>query len=250
MTHTHITRTNRIRRSLAKVNHLRLVTTQKLSSLKVNPRIVLFVSCSLRITMSLIARLKNLHKPVEAEIPLHDMSQYSLAEMEDFKINFGKTYVGQTYKSVWDTNQPYIQWFLARWGNSVKLEHRLFLHYIECKIDQAELRGEKVPVAVPSLSTPSTSTNQPGGKSTPAKAVPQGKSKTAPKPKAMMPDAMMAPINLTEEEEDSGWTVMPEHVQFLEQRMAQMESAIQTIAHHLEAMTTPIPQPTPDGEDF
>lgn len=43
-------------------------------------------------------------------------------------------------------------------------------------------------------------------------------------------------VNVSEEEEEMGWTVMPEHVQLLEQRVAQMEGAINSIVHHLEAL--------------
>lgn len=187
---------------------------------------------------SLLNRLKNLQIPVESENPSLDLSQYALCDMVEFKLDFGKAHLGDTYQHIWETDQGYVRWFIARWGNSTKMEHRVFLHYLECKIDQAELKGDKI--AVPrQANPPRVNQGEVGrGKSSSAAAL-QAKSKVAPKAKAPASEIPVpVTFDISEEEDDLGWTVMPEQVQGLEQRMTQMEGAINTIVMHLENMAT------------
>lgn len=196
------------------------------------------VSNSTLIMASLLDRLKRLQTPVETEETTVNLSQYALAEMEDFKIDFGKTYLRRTYRSMWEEEQTYIQWFLSHYGKSAKPSHQIFTYYLECKIDQAET--QVIPVKVTNQGPPSTLTNVASGKPSKNPGYLPPRSKAAPKAKPMAHEVPIDFGHITSDEEDMSWTVMAkeEQIQSLESRMTQMEGSINVIASHLEQLCT------------
>ena len=97
------------------------------------------------LTMSTLSRrLQRIQERVEVSLPT--LESLSLEQMEKQVMDFGKAHVGKCYRQMWDQEQAYISWFVSHYQASTKLEHRKFLQYITCKVDRAELTGERIPV--------------------------------------------------------------------------------------------------------
>lgn len=98
-------------------------------------------------TPTLSQRLKALRAGEPKDI-VHDWDfcHLSLQQLAETKLGFGKTHATKTFETVWLNRPAYVQWFLDHESMlSKKQQHRMFLHYCECMIDHAELRGTKVP---------------------------------------------------------------------------------------------------------
>ena len=189
---------------------------------------------------SLVERLQKLQVPAPEELP--DLSQYSLAQMDAMKIEFGTKHLGKTYKEVWSTDQQWITWFLKHYQNSKKGVHRLMLHYIALKIERAELEGKNIPVVE----------SQPEPVKNPTKAL--GK----PLVMTLTPKAKARPMVMPEAEDLSVWDlgemeaeevpIEPNVTENLEQRMQNVEGALQSIVMHLEHMAANHPPPLSRAE--
>ena len=179
---------------------------------------------------SLLNRLKKLQVVQPEELP--DLTKYSLEQMDQMKVEFGTKHAGRTFLEVWNTNQQWLTWFLKHYHASTKGVHRLLIKYIELKIERAELENQVIPVTEP----------QP-------QVTKDACIKEPEKPSlGLLPKAKAAPWYLPEVDEMSVWdqdvtsqASMPvEHTEVLpqwENRMQQMEGAIQAIMHHLEMMS-------------
>jgi hypothetical protein len=189
---------------------------------------------------SLIERLQKLQVQTPEELP--DVSQYSLAQMDVMRVEFGTKHVGKTYKEVWSSDQQWITWFLKHYQNSKKGVHRMMLHYIALKIERAEMEGKSIPVVEP----------QPEPVKNPTKAL--GK----PSVMALTPKAKSRPMVTPEVEDLSVWElgemeaeetpIEPNMTENLEQRMQNVEGALQSIIMHLEHMATNHPSPLSRAE--
>ena len=179
---------------------------------------------------SLVNRLKKLQVVQPEELP--DLTKYSLEQMDQMKVEFGTKHAGRTYLEIWNTDQQWVMWFLKHYHASTKGVHRLLIKYIELKIERAELENQVIPVTEP----------QP-------QVTKDACIKEPEKPSlGLLPKAKAAPWYLPEVDEMSVWdqdvtsqASMPvEHTEVLpqwENRMQQMEGAIQAIMHHLEMMS-------------
>ena len=179
---------------------------------------------------SLVNRLKKLQVVQPEELP--DLTKYSLEQMDQMKVEFGTKHAGRTYLEIWNTDQQWVMWFLKHYHASTKGVHRLLIKYIELKIERAELENQVIPVTEPQPQvTKEVCTKEPGKPSL-----------------GLLPKAKAAPWYLTEVDEMSVWdqdvtsqASMPtEHAEVSQQwenRMQQMEGAIQAIMHHLETMS-------------
>ena len=179
---------------------------------------------------SLVNRLKKLQVVQPEELP--DLTKYSLEQMDQMKVEFGTKHAGRTYLEIWNTDQQWVMWFLKHYHASTKGVHRLLIKYIELKIERAELENQVIPVTEPQPQvTKEVCTKEPGKPSL-----------------GLLPKAKAAPWYLTEVDEMSVWdqdvtsqASMPtEHAEVSQQwenRMQQMEGAIQAIMHHLEMMS-------------
>ena len=68
-----------------------------------------------------------------------DHLQTSMEELSSQVITFGKTHRGRTYHDMWEQESKYCQWFLSTYEKSTKIERRRFIHFLEMKIERAEL---------------------------------------------------------------------------------------------------------------
>eukprot|EP00435_Cladocopium_sp_Y103_P039205 s1270_g10.t1 len=187
------------------------------------------VFCPVR-NMSLADRLAKVQQP-EA-VPEFEFNHLSTEELANYKIRFGKTHLGKTYQKMWDTEQPWIRWFAQRYHQSSKWEHRVFLEFVERKVERCELTGAKAP---------SGSAVAP---------VAGAASKACPKAKAMTaPPVAEVPITVWDDEEDQDlFEVVPENeptaqiesvvpvtsVSHLETRMLHMENALARVINYIE----------------
>lgn len=180
----------------------------------------------------LLQRLKNAQAQVDA--PLPSLSHLSLAQLDEYEINFGKTHVGKTYKTMWETEQSWIHWFLSHYRNSQKGDHRTFLRYVELMIERAELTGQPVLVTPsPQVTKPK---NVPTGKGS-GKAYPKSKAKAQPVELPSV-EELLDPSELLEDMESI--EIIPAQspdVSHLEQRMLHLENALSRVIHHLEEMS-------------
>lgn len=74
----------------------------------------------------------------KAEVDFSVFENMSLEELEQQEVSFGKTHVGKSFKQVWDHEQRWILTFSKTWGDSQKLEHRIFLLFVQRMVEQCE----------------------------------------------------------------------------------------------------------------
>ena len=87
----------------------------------------------------LLRRLQALQTEPDTSLPILT-HYYSLDELSNMKVGFGEKWKGSTFQQVWEKDQGYINCFLGKYGDSRKMEHCLFLTFIECMVDHAEDR--------------------------------------------------------------------------------------------------------------
>ena len=97
--------------------------------------------------MSLSKRLQQVQE-IKPPAPL-DFSQWSLADLEESKIDFGKQQLGKKYRQVWEDEQHWVMWFIQHYEKSTKMEHQKFIHFVNLKVERAEISGQTVPVILP-----------------------------------------------------------------------------------------------------
>ena len=90
---------------------------------------------------NLARRLQKVQQPETAAV--FDFSHLSMDQLETSKINFGKTHVGKSYLHMWTREQKWVLWFTQHYAQSQKYDHRMFLYYVEKKIERCELTGMK-----------------------------------------------------------------------------------------------------------
>lgn len=108
--------------------------------------------------MSLSKRLQRVQETTEPS--KEDFSQWSMADLEVSTIDFGKQQKGKTYATVWEEDQPWITWFVQHYEKSAKSSHQKFIHYVNLKVERAELTGTKIPVTEKSEGYPTISPEQ------------------------------------------------------------------------------------------
>lgn len=77
---------------------------------------------------------------------LDDLKKKSFSQLEAMTINFGNTKVGMTYGEVLRTDPKYCQWFLGRYGESTKVNHVPFSHFLKMWVERQELTQGDSPV--------------------------------------------------------------------------------------------------------
>ena len=167
---------------------------------------------------SLSQRLKAIQIPCEPE--KHSFDHLSMKDLEETKVDFGQTHRGKTYLEMWNRHQDWICWFLNRFEKSGKENHQRLIHFIELKIERAELMGEGVP-------------QHAGPKETYLQPKMKAKASSRKKPQS----AVEIPV-LDAEEEDDPFEFLPEAEMeshsALEGRMNQMEMVLSQVLVHLE----------------
>ena len=106
-----------------------------------------------------------------------------MKQLEDSVIDFGQAQLGLKYQEVWERHQDWVTWFINKYEKSAKENHQRFLHFVQLKIERAELEGTNIPLNV--------------GPKTPA-AKSKMKPKAAPRQIYQVPVANMP--NMDEEE--------------------------------------------------
>ena len=189
----------------------------------------------------LVARLQRMQMPIVDTVSQIDLNSYSLDQLENMKITFGKQQIGKKFATVWKNEQRWVTWFLQHYQSSKKPEHMLFIRYAELKLERAEMEDTKIPV-LPSENPPKiTYVTQVYPKSY---GVP--KSKAAAK-------AQSAPSEpWIQADEESNFELLPDledvvtqeqpdlidpQIIHLEQRLYQMENALSRVVHFIENQT-------------
>lgn len=182
--------------------------------------------------MSLANRLKGLQREVPEALP--DLSEYTMDQLEGLTIEFGQKHRGCRFQDVWDSDQPWMTWFVGRYSNSKVLSHRLLIRFIEIKVERAEMLGETIPVREPLTDGTIPSAALPKAVNTPPGTL-RPKNKAQPKPRVMAPPVVEEPdVEGFDLEMDSWSNVTQDQVQMLEQRMGDMEASLGTIMRALE----------------
>ena len=170
---------------------------------------------------------------------------FSLEELETHTISFGKAHLGDTFQHVWDTDQKWVHWFISHYPTSSKTSHRFFRHFVEMKVERAELTGIRVPLTEP-IVLPEPPASSVHGNTYP-------KAKGHPKAKAVAKSTAQ-PINdqvwqevrdqaaeeyqwIHEEDMLNAMIEAPD-VSHLETRMLNMENALSQVISQLERLTT------------
>ena len=73
----------------------------------------------------------------------------SFEEVGQLTIRFGESKLGQQFSEVVKEDQKYCQWFIRKFAESSKPEHREFLHYLNLYVERKELELNVLDQAVP-----------------------------------------------------------------------------------------------------
>ena len=138
--------------------------------------------------------------------------EMSLEEMGLTQVAFGKAQMGKTYVEVWESESSWLRWFVKTYESSNKVEHQKLIWYTQLRIERAELEMESA--------APMTSSQMP--------LMPlSAKAKAHPRSTAqVLLEDTPAPEYWEETEVNMATN---EHVQVLQQRMTNMENAMQEI---------------------
>ena len=152
----------------------------------------------------------------------------SLQEHGQLTITFGTKAKGKRFEELLETNPSYVKWCCEHLSDSTKLDHRIFLRYVERVINQAE----EIAAIEKALEEPTDGLRHPSGGRTIMRA--GSKAKAVPRPKA------------TASDEDDRWDMISEpsaaiqtEVNALNQRMTHMETMLQQLVHHLSTQSSP-----------
>ena len=171
------------------------------------------------------------------------MTVFTLEQLEIKVIDFGTKWKGAQYQKVWSDDQQYCHWFLVKYGKSSNLRHRLFVHYLEMKIDECEQTGTRLEVSSPLIDTHSAKGIGQMLEQVKATQAISTKAKTRAKAKSKTPAPTRAPIAEEEPEWDDVQTEMDQfemqndEVQELQMRMTNIEGALQQVINHLQTMS-------------
>jgi len=185
--------------------------------------------------MSLLSQLKALQ--TEVEVPLPDLSHLTLTDLKSEVVSFGSKHQGDSYEKAWE-DQSWINFMVAKYGNSKVLSHRRLLRFVELMIEHHEQMNAQVPVLPPPESLAGSYTvisETSGHRSIRAKAkamhiAPSGAS-------------MDLPLDVEEEQAfemyNQGTTEATPYAQdpnviALQERMLHMENALGRVIKHLE----------------
>ena len=195
---------------------------------------------------TLSQRLQRVQEPVSD--PEFDFSHLSMEQLDNYKIKFGKTHVGKTFSQMWRQEQKWILWFAQHYSKSHKWDHRVFLYYVDKKVERCELSGSKIPAT---SSTEIPAATSPRQISTAQICGAQPKERTMPAPRSEMP----ADVWDLEEEDPELFGTVPETSEpelvpqiepvmptltasILESRMQQVENVLNKIVNYIEQNTT------------
>ena len=167
------------------------------------------------------ARLQRVQETIPAAEET-DIPEVGLDVLKLEKVTFGKTHVGRTYEEVWINHPSWIRWFYQHYKSSRNAAHRRVIMFIEKRIEEAEQEGppdSQTPVAprAKSLAAPKVMATRAKAKSMPA---PTEEDMIEPE---MIPSYDQQPM-ITEDR------VM---MHALQQRVLNMEGALQQILNHL-----------------
>lgn len=195
---------------------------------------------NLPIRMSLSQRLRNLRNP--ETMAQQDLSQVSLADLEQEIVKFGTKHVGKSFKQAW-LDQDWVQFMLTRYGQNPCPQHRRFFRYVELMIEHHEQNQMPIVTSNHTRSgTPAYHPMTPGAAFPKSKAMAKAKAGYAPR---MEEVHSSPPIEADEEEWDLDtmtyqWDSMTapnesnnSEVHAMGQRILQMENALQQVIHHL-----------------
>jgi len=178
-------------------------------------------------------------------MPEYDFSHMSMDQLEVTKIQFGKTHVGKTFNHMWCREQKWVMWFTQHYHSSNKWEHRIFLYYVEKKVERCELTGLKMPTH----SASDQATERENRPSSQARgAMPKAKAMVAPgtevaevpnDPWDLDDDPELFDVLQEGELMPQVESMVPDQtVSQLENRMVQVELALNKIINYIEQNTT------------
>lgn len=144
----------------------------------------------------LVQRLQKIQKPEQPV--LVDISHHTREELAKKTIQFGSTHVGRTFQHMWDLEQEWTVWFLKRYSKSTKLDHRLFVRFVELQVDLHETWGATVPLTSEKAQTQSNQVPA----IVPKSPNPKSKAKSQAAPAASYPTQIPDFINNSPEQEE------------------------------------------------
>lgn len=95
---------------------------------------------------SLAKRFEAVVTKVTNDAQDQEIDKMSFQQLEEQQIRFGQAKLGQTFKQVVTEDGRYCQWFLNRYGDSQKAEHRVFTRFLTLWIERQELVNDREPV--------------------------------------------------------------------------------------------------------
>jgi len=197
----------------------------------------------------LVQRLQKVQRPEKPV--LIDISHFTREELATKTIQFGSTHVGRSFQHMWDMEQEWVTWFLKRFSKSPKLDHRLFVRFVELQVQLFEDWGATVPLTSEKAQTQSkqVETTPPSS----SMAMPKAKTQAAPAKGYVTKIPEFVNTSPDQEEEfeflQAEWEANESIEQFnnssqadvqsLQTRMLNLENALQQVITHLQKQSVP-----------
>ena len=125
--------------------HMKQIRT---SQLKVPSRQKVSVNAHRGRTMaSLSQRLKKMQVSDDSQLPSID--HLKLEDLESMKVSFGQKHSGSTFSEVWKKDQDWVSFVVNHYATSRKESHRLFIRYVELKLEWHEANMVSIPKVSP-----------------------------------------------------------------------------------------------------
>lgn len=171
-------------------------------------------------------------KRLEVAVELEHMS---FDQLQNRTIRFGEAKLGQRYHEVVDSDPKYCKWFLNRWGNSDKPEHREFSYFLALWMERMEMNlgtAEANTIVDKCM----TQGMVDGSSSPPVRA--------KAKAKAKMPTGAASEVSIESWENCAGideFQVLAERDYANQQRMDKLENVLTQVVQQLQQLSAQIP---------
>lgn len=171
---------------------------------------------------TLSQRLNRVQERVTTNAGNRRLQDISLDEMDNFVVMFGERHRNRRFIEVWESDQNWINFVVKRYESSEKPAHKELMHYINLKVERAELSQTPLPPRN-SWDDQDLINNERNG----------ARSKAMARPSTGPPD-------LTEEHLESTWSdadvvsVPQPQLASMEHRLIHLEDAMTRICNHLD----------------
>lgn len=180
---------------------------------------------------SLSQRLSHIQENKSTNAGNRSLSSISLDEMDNFVVMFGERNRNRRFIDVWESDQEWISFVVKRYESSQKAAHKELMHYVNLKVERAELKQEPLPPQNRRDEQELVSSEMPGTRS-----------KAMARPPTTASNRPLGPLDVDLESTWSDADVVeapPPQLATMEHRLMHLENVMTRICVHLDQNTNP-----------